>query len=118
MVEIQLVNRTKPRALTYYRAAPYTIRHPTIGQIKIRTKLAEVAKKYKGLKGFDPNTGLPIIAAKVREELKGVKVSERRKRTKLAERIEAEAFLRLTALKYKIARAIALTKLREIASRP
>ncbi|RLC33031.1 hypothetical protein DRH14_05470 [Candidatus Shapirobacteria bacterium] len=118
MVQVQVVRRTKPRPITFYRAAPYTIWHPTEAQIKMRRLMAQVAKKYKGLKGFDPKTGLPIIAAKVREELKGVRVTKRRKRKKLDERIEAETFLRLISLKYKVARAVALAKLREVGLRP
>lgn len=113
MPEIQLVRRTKPRPITFIRAVPYTKYHPTIYQIKHRLRLAEVAKKYKGSKGFED--GLPVIAAKIKKELSGTTVGRKVKRTKLDIMLENEASLRLIALKYRIARAVAQVKLRGLA---
>lgn len=47
---IQLVFRTKPRPIAFYRAKPRTAYNPTIPQIKARLRFAELARKAKGKK--------------------------------------------------------------------
>ena len=115
MYPVQLVKRNKPRPMWFIRAAPYTIFHPTENQIKQRKAFAEIVKKYKGLKGFDPETGLPIIAAMVKKEMSGKRFGRKVRKPKWRKLMENDVALRLITTKYRIARAIALVKLRGLA---
>jgi hypothetical protein len=67
---IQLVFRTKPRPIAYFRAKPRTAYNPTIPQIKARLRFAELAKKAKGKK-FKVNgefvSDLPPAAEEVKK---------------------------------------------------
>ena len=47
---VQLVFRTKPRPIAFFRAKPRTAYNPTIPQIKARLRFAELAGKAKGKK--------------------------------------------------------------------
>jgi len=47
---IQLVTRTKPRFIQFFRAKPVTAYRPTGNQIKARLRFAELAKRAKGEK--------------------------------------------------------------------
>jgi hypothetical protein len=75
---IQLVFRTKPRPIAYFRAKPRTAYNPTIPQIKARLRFAELAKKAKGKK-FKVNgefvSDLPPAAEMVKQ-MKGEKFGE------------------------------------------
>jgi len=117
MYPVQVVERRKPRRKIFYRAAPYTIFFPTEAQIKTRLKFAEIVKKQKGAKGLDPETKLPVAAAAVKKELTGFRTA-RRRLTKLDELVRKEAGLNLMTLKYRIATAVALTRLRALTSKP
>jgi len=99
----------------YLRAAPYTILFPTEAQIRHRREFARIAKRYKGLKGFDPATGLPIVAAKLAEELRGKRWGARPRPPKWLRQAEARQSLRLDTLRHRIARAIAAQRLKALA---
>lgn len=47
---IVLVSRTKPWPATFFRAKPKTAYRPTIPQIRVRLRFAEMAKRAKGRK--------------------------------------------------------------------
>ena len=89
----------------YLRRVPFTRYFPTINQIKWRLKVAEVAKSVKGKKGL--KDGLPIAAAKIKEELSGVSVGRKKKLKKYEEDLLCQAELKVLALKHNIARLIA-----------
>lgn len=110
MYPVQIVNRKRPRPISYVRLAPHTIFHPTPNQIRARIEFGKLAKKYKGLKGFDPKTGLPIVAAKIAKEFRGKRFGRKVKIPKWMSKLEDEKYLREFLLKKKIARAIALIK--------
>jgi len=83
LTDIQLVRGSK-RQRAYIRAAPYTIWFPTLRQIQMRIKFGRAAKKARErIEKF--KNGLPIAAALVKEELKGVKSDIPRTRLKVWE---------------------------------
>ena len=77
MSDIQIVVRRKPKLKVYVRKTPSTVTHPKDGQIETRLKFAEIASKAKGMKGLDPETGLPRAAALVMKEMKGYRAKNR-----------------------------------------
>jgi len=89
----------------YLRRVPFTRYFPTINQINWRLKFAETVKTAKGKKGF--KNGLPIVAAKVKEELSGATVGRKKKLKKYEEDLLSQAELKVLALKHNIARLIA-----------
>ena len=75
---IQLVFRTKPRPIAFYRAKPRTAYNPTIPQIKARLRFAELAKRAKGKKfkvDGEFTSDLPPAAEMVKR-MKGEKFGE------------------------------------------
>jgi len=88
---IQIVHRTKPRDIWYYRAVPYTAMNPTLPQIKARLAFGMAAKRAKGLK-FKLEKGyaydMPPAAVKVRELLKGRKFGRTYRKKKWEELLE------------------------------
>ena len=89
----------------YLRRVPFTRYFPTINQINWRLKFAETVKTAKGKKGF--KNGLPVVAAKVKEELSGATVGRKKKLKKYEEDLLSQAELKVLALKHNIARLIA-----------
>jgi len=57
------------------RNAPYTIESPHLGQIETRLTFGNIAKEHKGEKGFID--GLPVIAYRIREAMKGYRAADR-----------------------------------------
>jgi len=106
---LQLVRRGNKY---YLRAAPYTILFPTVAQIRHRIEFARIAKKYKGAKGIDEETGLPIVAANIARELKGKSFGARPKKAKWERRIEDMVALKIDALRERIAKVIAYERVR------
>jgi len=92
----------------YLRRVPFTRYFPTINQINWRLKFAETVKSAKGKKGF--KNGLPVVAAKVKEELSGASVGRKKKLKKYEEDLLCRAELKVLALKHNIARLIAQRK--------
>ena len=109
---VQLVKRGDKYFL---RLAPYTITFPTVNQIKARIEFGKIVRSLKGLKGFDPETGLPIVAATVAKLYRGKRFGRKVKLAKWQEyllenpRILKEFLIRLRIIK-AIAQAKALTK--------
>jgi hypothetical protein len=65
----QLVVRSKPRRVVFFRAKPITAYEPTPAQIRARIAFGEAAKRAKGVK-ITPGQ-LPPAAIVVKEELSG-----------------------------------------------
>jgi hypothetical protein len=65
----QLVVRTKPRRVVFFRAKPVTAYEPTPAQIRARVAFGEAAKRARGRR-IAPGQ-LPPAALAVREELSG-----------------------------------------------
>jgi len=89
----------------FIRKVPYTRYFPSINQINWRLKFTETVKSAKGKKGF--KNGLPVVAAKVKEELSGATVGRKKKLKKYEEDILSLAELKLLALRHNLARLIA-----------
>jgi hypothetical protein len=66
----QLVVRTRPRRVVFFRSKPITAYTPTEAQLKARTAFAEVARRAKGRRFVGM---LPPAAEVVRTELRGRK---------------------------------------------
>jgi len=81
--DLQLVKGSK-RQRPYIRAVPYTAFFPTLRQIEMRIRFGRAGKKaLESVEKF--KNGLPIAAAIIKEELKGVKSSIPRTRLKIWE---------------------------------
>jgi hypothetical protein len=65
----QLVVRTRPRRVVFFRAKPVTAYEPTPAQIRARVAFGEAARRARGTK-IAPGQ-LPPAALAVREELSG-----------------------------------------------
>lgn len=74
---IQVVMKPVPwsKKAAYIRNMPYTNISPHRGQIEARIRFGEIARKYKGAKGFED--GLPVVAAKIKKEMAGFKAPSR-----------------------------------------
>jgi len=72
---VQIVLKPVPwsKKPAYLRNLPYTNVSPHPGQVETRIHFGEIARRYKGSKGFED--GLPIVAAKIKKEMKGFKAS-------------------------------------------
>jgi len=73
---VQLVERKRPKVTTFLRAPPRTILFPTDGQLEIRMRFAELAKKAKGKKRLSP-AGIPWAAYYIKQGLEGYKAKRR-----------------------------------------
>jgi len=108
MWPIQLVKR---KGKYYFRLLPYTSAFPTVNQIKARTEFGRIVRGLKGLKGFDPETGLPIVAATVAKLYKGKRFGRKTKLAKWQEYLlENPRLLREFMLRLRIAKTVALLK--------
>jgi hypothetical protein len=65
---IQLVVRTRPRRIAFFRAKPRTAYKPTPAQIKARIEFGLVARRARGRRFTGP---LPPAAEEVARELRG-----------------------------------------------
>ena len=88
---IQIVHRTKPRDIWYFRAVPETAWNPTLPQIMARIAFGRAAKKAKGVK-FKIGEGkyaydMPPAAIAVKA-LKGRKFGRTYKKKKWEELLE------------------------------
>jgi len=108
MWPVQLVKRGEKY---YFRLLPYTSVFPTVNQIKARTEFGRIVKSLKGSKGFDPETGLPIVAATVGKQYKGKKFGRKTKLAKWQEYLlENPRILREFMLRVRIAKTVALIR--------
>jgi len=73
---VQVVERRRPERKIYQRAAPRTILFPMEGQLEIRMKFGELAKRAEGKKGLSP-LGIPWAAYFIKQGLKGYKAKRR-----------------------------------------
>lgn len=60
-----------------FKNAPYTINNPHPGQMEVRIRFGELAAEARGMKGLDPDTGLPHAAAIIKKKLKGYVAPDR-----------------------------------------
>jgi hypothetical protein len=86
---VQLVIRRKNtrtgQPVVFLRAVPYTVWSPTDAQLLVRQEFARVSKLGSGVSlAYDPETGmvLPGSAVTIKREMKGLRVSSRKKPAK------------------------------------
>jgi len=93
---IQLVTRgrvTWAKKAAWLRNPPYTVgplAHD--GQIEVRLAFAEAARQARGMKGLDPETGLPHAAAHVMRKLSGYMAPHRMDPARYPSKIRRTAY--------------------------
>jgi len=75
----QLVVRSRPRRVVFFRAKPVTAYEPTTPQLMVRVAFGEVARRARGMRFVGI---LPPAAELVRNYMKGVKFSESSRKPK------------------------------------
>ncbi|RLG82547.1 MAG: hypothetical protein DRO09_00185 [Thermoprotei archaeon] len=93
---VQLVGRGRvvwAKKPFWFRNAPYTVGpYAHDGQIEIRLMFANAAHQAKGMKGLDPETGLPHAAAHVMRKLTGATAPHRMDPAKYPSKIQRTAY--------------------------